>query len=685
VVRPLGRLAIAAGDIAGGTYDLDIPVRGWGFDEIGVLGTSFCTMASEVRKRTEALLESRSSLAAAQHIGRIGSWDRDMVNNTLNWSDETYRIFGFTPQRFGGTYDAFIDTVHPEDRALVEQSMGKALCRGKPYDIDHRIRTPDGVEKVVHEKGTVHFDSEGAPVRVVGTVQDITERVLAVKAIVESEKKYRTLFEESKDAIIISSPEGKLLNINPVGIELFGYSSSEELLDVNIAEYLCANPADRTRFSRALEENGSVNDFEVVGKKRGGQPVVLSITASAVSGHDGKAVAYRGIVRDITEHKKLQQQLIQAQKMEAVGQLTGGIAHDFNNILTTIIGYGKLALRKIGKDDPVRTYIEEMLFSSDRAAALTQGLLAFSRKQVMDIKPVNIIGVVNNFEKLLSMVIGENIEIKTSSRKRNLMVMADSAQVEQVLMNLATNARDAMSGEGTLSIITDAVEIDAGFIRTHGYGEPGNYACIVVADTGAGMDEETRKRIFEPFFTTKGVGEGTGLGLSIIYGIIKQHNGYINVESAPGAGATFRIYLPVTAQVEKTPDPAAALAPLAGRETVLLAEDDAEVRKLTKTVLEEFGYTVIAASNGGDAVSRFEENSEEVRLIILDMIMPGKTGKEAYDEIIKIKPGIKVLFTSGYTQYVVDNRGFFEDGLDIIMKPNTPAELLRKIREILDR
>jgi CheY-like chemotaxis protein len=336
---------------------------------------------------------------------------------------------------------------------------------------------------------------------------------------------------------------------------------------------------------------------------------------------------------------------------------------------------------KIGKDDPVRTYIEEMLFSSDRAAALTQGLLAFSRKQIMDIKPVNIIGVVNNFEKLLSMVIGENIEIKTSSMRRNLMVMADSAQVEQVLMNLATNARDAMSGEGTLSITTDAVEIGAGFIRTHGYGEPGNYACITVADTGAGMDEETRKRIFEPFFTTKGVGEGTGLGLSIIYGIIKQHNGYINVESSPGAGATFRIYLPVTGQVEKMPESAAALAPLAGRETVLLAEDDVEVRRLTKTVLEEFGYTVIAASNGGDAVDRFEENSEEVRLIILDMIMPGKTGKEAYDEIIKIKPDIRVLFTSGYTKY----KGFFEDGLDIIMKPNTPAELLRKIREVLDR
>jgi CheY-like chemotaxis protein len=368
-----------------------------------------------------------------------------------------------------------------------------------------------------------------------------------------------------------------------------------------------------------------------------------------------------------------------------VGQLSGGIAHDFNNILTAIIGYGNLLLMKMSKEDELgRSYVEQILSSSERAAHLTHSLLAFSRKQIIDLRPINLNDIIKRVEKLLVRVIGEDIEFKIRLAP-DLPILADSVHIEQVFMNLATNARDAMPDGGTLLIKASPVELREDFVRTHTFIKPGRYASISVTDTGIGMDETTKSRIFEPFFTTKEVGKGTGLGLSMVYGIIKQHKGYIMVSSEVRKGTTFTIYLPlITTPVEKQ-KPKEHTVIARGTETILIAEDDTAVRELTRNILEDFGYKVIEAVDGEEAVRKFIENKNVVKLLLFDIIMPKKNGKDAYVEIKKIRPDIKAIFVSGYTADIIHQKGILETGLDFIVKPIAPGDFLKKVRETLGK
>jgi PAS domain S-box-containing protein len=395
------------------------------------------------------------------------------------------------------------------------------------------------------------------------------------------------------------------------------------------------------------------------------------------------------MLRDITERKEsdaekanLEAQLLQAQKMEAIGQLAGGVAHDFNNILTTIIGYGDLLRMKMEKDSPLRVYVDQILSSSQRAAQVTHSLLAFSRKQVIELKPYRVNTIIRGIERLLTRLLTEDIELSLTLPELDLTILADVTQIEQVLINLATNARDAMPRGGRLVVKVEHVDMDESFAKTHGYGDPGHYACICVSDTGNGMNEEVLEKIFNPFFTTKEVGKGTGLGLSIVYGIIKQHNGYIGVTSERGRGSAFRVYLPIVkAKVEKPKQP--PLFVRGGNETLLVAEDNVEVRTLIKDVLENAGYRVIEAKDGEEAVSRFSENREAVDLLISDVVMPKKNGKEVYLTIKKIRP-MKVLFISGHTADVVIDKGVYGKTFNYISKPVSPSDLLKKVREILE-
>jgi len=392
-----------------------------------------------------------------------------------------------------------------------------------------------------------------------------------------------------------------------------------------------------------------------------------------------------GYTIDITERRKLEDQLRQAQKMEAIGTFAGGIAHDFNNMLSAIIGYGNIALMKMAKDDPQRVNIEHMLDAGERAAHLTKDLLLFSRKQISERKHVDMNNVIRKVEKFLKRVIGEDVDCSTVLRNEALTILGDAHQLEQVLMNLATNARDAMSSGGIFTITTERVRFNEEFISVHGYGKPDDYVLIAISDTGKGMDEATREHIFEPFFTTKDVDKGTGLGLAVVYGIIKEHEGFINVYSEPGRGTTFRIYLPlITAQVDEI-QVAVEQRSVGGTETILLAEDDEAVRNMTRTVLENFGYSVIAAIDGQDAVIKYKENRDKVQLLLFDLVMPKKTGKEAYDEIKAVTPGVKALFTSGYAPDLVRQKLLIDEKLQVLNKPNTPTELLNKVRETLDR
>jgi signal transduction histidine kinase/CheY-like chemotaxis protein len=400
---------------------------------------------------------------------------------------------------------------------------------------------------------------------------------------------------------------------------------------------------------------------------------------------DGRVVHVVEVSRDVTEHKKYERQIIQAQKIESIGTLAGGVAHDFNNILTAIIGYGNMALMKLDEHDPLRKNIENILKGADRAAFLTKELLVFSRKQAGEQKMVDIIDCIRNVEKKIKLIIRENIVYKTVLQEAPLPVLADSAQLEQILMNLATNALDAMPNGGVFMVTAKQVTLNEAFTAARSYGKPGDYALITVSDNGEGMDEETLSHIFEPFFSTREVGKGTGLGLAVVYGIIKLHDGHLNVYSEQGKGTTFSIYLPVMEKTEDEAEPPEEEGlPGRGSETVLLADDDAFVRTLCRVALKQFGYKVIEAADGLEAVDRFMENREEIQLLLLDEGMPMMNGRNAYREIVKAKPGIKVIFFSGYAPDVVCAKDDAGQDIHMLFKPLSPLELLRKIRNVLD-
>ena len=517
-------------------------------------------------------------------------------------------------------------------------------------------------------------------------LDEVGERIArraAEDALRASEERHRAILQTAIDGFWVADIEGRLLEVNETYCRMSGYSA-EELLTMHIPDLLTVEEVNDVAARIQNIMNHGEGRFESRHRRKDGSiyDVEVSVQYQPVEG--GRLVVF---LQDITERHKLEEQLRQSQKMEAIGQLAGGVAHDFNNILTVIIGYCSLLnIRSKQFDDTEKAAIEHISSAADKAAQLTRGLLAFSRKQVMDPKPVNLNDVVQQVQKFLVRIIGEDIKLKAVYNNATLRVMADAGQIEQVLMNLATNARDAMPEGGSLTIETGLQEIDDSFMHSHDWGKPGLYAHISVSDTGTGMDEETRKRIFEPFFTTKEVGKGTGLGMAIVYGIVNQHNGFIYVISEPGKGTTFKIYIPridkgaLSDMIEIDAKP-----PKGGTETILVAEDDISVRKVVETVLINSGYEVINAEDGQDAVQKFTANSSRIKLILMDMVMPRKSGLEAYREIRQLRSDIKVLFTSGYTADFFRSQGELDEGADLIMKPAKPHELLRKVREMLDR
>jgi len=431
-------------------------------------------------------------------------------------------------------------------------------------------------------------------------------------------------------------------------------------------------------------QNGSINKAER-STILDGRQLTVEITTSPLKDSSGNIIGGIEVVRDITESKKLEEQLLHAQKMEAIGQLAGGVAHDFNNLLTAIIGYATILTQALQQDDRNSKYVEHILSSSEKAAELTKSLLAFSRKQEMELRPIHLKTVFTSVRSLLSRVIGENIQFKVDSPPDDIVIMADAGQIEQVLLNLATNARDSMPSGGTLRVEVDVVMLGEDSLDTHELESPGKYAVISVTDTGQGMSDEVAGKIFEPFFTTKEIGKGTGLGLSIVYGIVKQHKGSIHVYSEQGTGTTFKVFLPVTEVERREHERMLPAKPRGGAETILVAEDSAEVRALMVTLLERAGYSVMTARNGQEAIDIFKANADTIDMLLLDVIMPGKDGKQVYDEINSIRPGVKVIFTSGYTFDIMSQKGIRDENLDFISKPLSPNSFLNQVREVLDR
>jgi PAS domain S-box-containing protein len=516
--------------------------------------------------------------------------------------------------------------------------------------------------------------------------EDSQRELAERKRAEENLRKLSVAVEQNPASIIITDTAGTIEYVNPHFTELTGYTF-EESVGQN-PSFLKTGETSSAEYRQLWETILAGGEWrgEFHNRNKDGELYWEQALIAPIRDENEKITHFIAIKEDITERKKLEGQLQHSQKMDAIGQLAGGIAHDFNNILTAIVGYASIMQLKLPQESPLRKNAEQIAATAERGASLTQGLLAFSRKQTSNPVVVDLNEIIKRVHQLLLRLISEDIHLEINLELQGLPIMADSGQVEQVLMNLVTNARDAMKQGGNITITTESVRLNADFVIARGFGNPGKYALLTVSDSGEGMDQETVKHIFEPFYTTKEMGKGTGLGLSIVYGIIKKHNGYILCHSTVGIGTIFQVYMPLLDEA-----PALNYAAVSqpeeqerGRDAILLAEDNETTRLLGKEILEEFGYTVIEAVDGADAVAKFSEHGARINLVIMDVIMPKMNGREAYDAIRSTVPDARVLFCSGYAKDVVISQGGLEEGMNYLAKPFTPKELLMKIREVLD-
>jgi PAS domain S-box-containing protein len=572
------------------------------------------------------------------------------------------------------------ECLSPESYSVAMHALREQLEIEDSENCDHDRSLVLELEKV-RKDGTKFWaelkmrflrDHDNRPIGIIGITRDISERKQTKRLLYLLRKS----IESVKQGVTIADKDGVIIFTNKAEAEMHGYEIDE--LIGQKARIL----APRELWHELTIENLKKNKYferETVNVRKDGTefPVRLSSVPVPANSHSDEGIIC--ISQDITDRVELEGQLRHAQKMEAVGVLAGGIAHDFNNILTAIIGYTNMLETKMAKNDPLRVYVGNVLSASERAAFLTQSLLAYSRKQV--IRPVNIDinNIIRQFEKMLPRLLGEDIEVNTVLSEQELCVRVDHSQIDQVIMNIAINAR------GCLTIRTDKADLDDSYCMKFGLDNGIQYLCLSMSDTGEGMNAKTRKKIFEPFFTTKEVGKGTGLGLSMVYGIIQQHEGYVDVKSKVGKGTTFNIYLPIISEKSYVYESTEKEVPAIGIETVLVAEDDESVRELIRTVLEEYGYEVITAKNGEEAIQKFRVYEKKIDLLLLDVIMPKNNGKEVYEKITKLKPDVKILFVSGYSGEILAQRGVLEAGMDLIAKPVRSSKLLRKVREVLEK
>jgi|GEM_PF-2831351 len=595
------------------------------------------------------------------------------------------QILGYSEDEVVGKnwFDNFLPERYRKDAKMVHDLLMKEEVEPIRY-YESPVITKSGEERVIAWYNTILYDEDGKPASLLSSGEDITRRRSAEDALAYSESFLRSIIDTEPECVKLVASDGVLLQMNAAGCAMLEADDPSEVPGKSVYPFII--PEHRDSFKALLQSvckgtPGSL-EFEVTGVK--GTRRWLETHAVPFRDKRQGNTMMLSVTRDVTERRKLEERLNQARKMEAIGTLTGGIAHDFNNILSAIIGFGESVEMDMAPDDPLRPYLEQMLAAAEKGTKLTHSLLAFGRKLIIKPSPVKLNNILTGVEKIIGGLLGEGIKVELVLTDPNLTVMADAPKMEQALINLVTNARDSMPQGGSLRLSAAEVTIDDEFIKRNGFGKEGSFGVLSVSDSGMGMDEATRLRIFEPFYTTKAPGMGTGLGLSTVYGVVKQHGGYIDVRSEPGKGSTFSIYLPQIKLVENKEAAPPAPPLVGGTETVLIAEDDAAVRRITKDVLGKFGYTVLEAEDGARAVELFMEHKDEVDLLLFDITMPKKSGREAYEEIVRVRPDIKALFTSGNVTEVV-NREVVGEGHDFIAKPASPKQIIRKVREILDK
>jgi PAS domain S-box-containing protein len=576
---------------------------------------------------------------------------------------------------------SIVGIVHPDDLPVAVETFQKA-SRGEtqpPYEL--RVLSKSGEYLVGEFISTPHV-KDGKVVGELGIARDITERKRAEEALRASEERFRSIVETAEEGIWMIDAESRTTFANKKMAEMLG-CTQEEMMGRSLFDFMDEEGRALAKLLVERRRRGIREQHDFKFRRQDGATLWALLAASPVFDEAGRYMGALAMVTDITQRKQLQEQFRQVQKMEAVGRLAGGIAHDFNNLLTVIMGFGQLLYEKLAAGDPLRAYADTINKAGDRAAGLTRELLAFSRQQVLAPQVLDLNSVVANVDTMLRRLIGEDIDLVIRRGHGLGQVKADPGQIEQVIMNLAVNARDAMPQGGKLTIKTANVTLDEAYARSHYPLKPGPYVMLAVSDTGCGMDEETRTHIFEPFFTTKAKGMGTGLGLATVYGIVKQSGGYIWVESEEGRGTTFTMYLPrieesVGAVEEKT-----AAAPARGTETVLLVEDEGEVRALIRRVLEAGGYTVLEASHGEEALRISEQHQGPIHLLLTDVVMPGMSGRELTERLTPLRRETKVLYTSGYTDDAILQRSALDPEAAFLQKPFTPDAVVRRVREVL--
>jgi two-component system cell cycle sensor histidine kinase/response regulator CckA len=601
------------------------------------------------------------------------------IFNSLSYQ----KVLGYSAEELQ-TSSAF-EQIHPDDRARVQKAAEDAKRSGMGTTLEYRLRHKNGEWLVLESTSSVIRDEKGDPEKLVIVNRDITERKRAEEALRRSEAGFRSVVQDAPYGIYRASTAGRFLQVNPALQKMLGYELIEELLTKDLTSEIFRNPEEYRRLIELLIRTEEIKDVEMEWKRKDGTPITVHCSGRRFNDKSGAPAYFDAFAEDVTEKRILERQLRMAQKMEAIGRLSGGIAHDFNNLLGVIIGYSRVLKRELGTNTALCEHALEIEKAGQRAASLTKQLLAFSRQQVLTPAILNLNSLASDMEKMLPQLLGEDIKVTMVLDPKLGNVKADQSQIEQVIMNLAVNARDAMPMGGKLKIETTNVELDQAYVWSHPGSKVGSYVLLAVTDTGTGMDAATLTHIFEPFFTTKELGKGTGLGLATVYGIVKQSNGYIGLESALGKGTSFQIYLPrhagQPAADEQKPD---SPENLRGSETILLVEDSEPLRKLAKTFLESSGFRVLSAESGEDALVVAARFGKPFDLLLTDVVMPGINGRVLAESLSPRQPGMKVLYMSGYTDSFIAGHGVLDPGIHLLHKPFIEEVLIRKVREVLD-